>query len=115
MLRMAQVEKIHAGKQPFRLHYIVEWAEKRNLKPAQVAREIGVEKSTVSRWWKGSLPQEDHLQALAGLFGTDVSGLFRHPDDDWIARLLRGRNEEEKKRIIQVIELSFPKKTGTEG
>lgn len=72
-----------------------------------------IDKSTVSRWFRGSLPKEDHLVALAGLFETDVPALFRHPDDDWIARLLQNRSEEERQRIAQVIELSFPRRTGT--
>lgn len=115
MLRMVQITRIHQDKTPVRLHFIREWAAKRNLRQADLVRELPVDKSTVSRWFNGSLPKEEHLIMLAALFGTDVPGLFRHPDDDWIARLLQGRSEDERQRILQVIELSFPRRTGTDG
>lgn len=110
---MAQVTRIHSNKTPQRLHYIVEWAERRGLKQADIVREVGADKATVSRWFGGSLPNEAYLQPLAGLFGTEVVGLFRHPDDDWIARFLQGRTSDEIGRIKTVLSSAFPK-TGTD-
>ncbi len=115
MLHMAQIPRIHAGKTPIRLHFIKEWAARRNLKQVDIVRELPVDKSTVSRWFKGSLPSEEHLISLAALLHTEVTGLFRHPDDDWIARLLQGRSEDEIRRIAQIVELSLPRRTGTNG
>ena len=109
MLHMGQPTKIHMNKQPIRIHYIKEWAAKRNLKQKDIVHQIGVDKGTVSRWFKGSLPTEQHLIALAHLFGTDVPGLFRDPDDDWLARFFKERSEEEKRRASQVLEAAFPK------
>lgn len=92
-----------------KFHYIPEWAEKRDLKQAEVARELDVDKGTVSRWFKGNIPTEKHLLALAGLFSCTVPDLFRHPDDDWLSRFLRGRSEEERERIIETLKTAFPK------
>jgi hypothetical protein len=69
-----------------------------------------VDKSTVSRWWAGSLPEKRHLQALQELFGLDeTASLFRHPDDDWLAQFFRGRTEEERYRMRQILEAAFPR------
>lgn len=114
MLHMTQVARIHSGKTPQRIHYIAEWTAHRNLKQADLVRNLPVDKSTVSRWFGGSLPKEEHLRLLAEFLHTDVPGLFRHPDDDWIARMLRDRSDEERTRIVQIIKLSVPR-TGTDG
>jgi hypothetical protein len=57
-------------KQPGRLHYIPEWAERRGLRQADVVEGLQgrVDKSTVSRWFAGALPVSEHLEALQGLF-----------------------------------------------
>jgi hypothetical protein len=92
---------------PSRLHYIVEWAEHRRLIQADISHELDVDKSSVSRWFAGKLPAEKHLLALAALFQVEVPALFRHPDDDWAARFLRGRNEPELARIRATLEAAF--------
>ncbi|MDW9780938.1 XRE family transcriptional regulator [Sinorhizobium meliloti] len=114
---MSNIEQIHADKTPVRIHYIPEWAERRNLSQADVVREIGADKSLVSRWFAGTLPKDEYLEKLAGLFGTDVHGLFRHPDDDWLTRFFRDKTEEQKERAIEMLRLFFREhdKTGTDG
>lgn len=113
---MSNVTQIHGNKTPVRIHFIPEWAEKRNLTQTDVAREVGADKSLVSRWYGGIVPKNDYLESLAALFGTDVHGLFRHPDEDWLARMLRGRNEAEREKAIQMLKLLFQDlgKTGTD-
>lgn len=94
-----------------RIHYIPEWASKRGLIQADIVREIGVDKSTVSRWFDGMLPSDVHLVALSDLLELDEpAALFRHPDEDWLSRLLRGRTEDERKRILVMIEAAFPRR-----
>lgn len=107
---MNNVTSIHRGKQPRRPHFIEEWMEARGLKPKDLFREIGVDKSIVSRWMNGASPSVEWQEKLAALFGTDPDGIFRHPDDDWLARFLRGREREEVERIKTVLEISFPRK-----
>jgi transcriptional regulator with XRE-family HTH domain len=114
MLRMAKLHKVRSGSTGNRIHFIVEWAEKRGLSQADIVREIGADKSVVSRWFSGSLPSEKYLEPLAGLFATDVNGLFRHPEDDWMLRFLRERSIDELNRIRATLELAFPRKTGTD-
>lgn len=47
-----------------------------------------------------------HLIALAGfLEAGEPAALFRHPDDDWIARLFRNRTAEQRKRFMEIIKV----------
>lgn len=113
---MSDVTAIHRSKQPRRPHYIREWAELRNLKPVDLARELGADKSVVSRWYSGASPTTEYQQRLAALFDCEPEALFRHPDDDWIARFFRGREREEIDRMKRMLEVAFPpKRTGTDG
>jgi transcriptional regulator with XRE-family HTH domain len=42
-----------------------------------VARELGVDTSTVSRWYRGkAIPQGDQLQALARFLGIDANAII---------------------------------------
>jgi transcriptional regulator with XRE-family HTH domain len=107
---------IHAGKTPIRIHFIVEWAERRNLKQTDIVREIGADKGLVSRWFDGTVPKAEYLEKLAGLFGTTVHGIFRHPDDDWLTKFFHDKTEEQKEKAIQMLRLMFQSnRTGTDG
>ena len=108
---MAATKRQPPPEPPRRNHYIPEWADKRNLIQADLIRETGANKATVSRWFSGNMPQDHYLDALVDCFGLDDrDALFRHPDDDWMARFLRGRSDEEKERIRTMLEAAFPKK-----
>jgi transcriptional regulator with XRE-family HTH domain len=97
-----------------RFHYIPEWAQERGLRQADVVREVSADKGTVSRWWDGIIPGEDYLLALTQLFRADEpAALFRHPDDERMVQLLRGRGPEERRRIIATIEAAFPRPLNT--
>jgi len=109
------ITRIHKGKQPRRPHFIQEWAEARGfVKPIDLANEIGADKSVVSRWYNGTTPGEEWQQRLAAAFNCEPESLFRHPDDDWLVRFFRDRSIEELKRMKQMLEAAFPRKTGTE-
>lgn len=110
-LRMPKPAKIHTDKSPPRLHYIVEWAKKRGIKPKDIVENLGVNKSTVSRWFEGTVPMEAHLVPLAAYFQLEKpADLFTDPDEDWMTRLLRGRSKDEIERIKTMIEVAFPQK-----
>lgn len=113
---MSNITEIHSGKTPVRYHFIPEWAAKRNLSQSDVAREIGADKSLVSRWWNGMLPKPDYLERLAALFGTDVHGLFRDPEEDWLARFFRDKSEAQREQAIEMLKVLFKDlgKTGTD-
>lgn len=112
MLRMVQRDAIHTGKTPPRIHYIREWAERRGMSQADVARATGADKGLVSRWFNdGTVPGERYLSLLTIAFHIDEpAGLFRHPDEDWLARFFAERTEEERRRMIQTLEAAFPRK-----
>jgi hypothetical protein len=110
-LHMAATPRIHKDKTSRRKHYVPEWAEVRQLTQADIVKATGADKGTVSRWFSGNTPQDHYLDALAGCLSLDDrEALFRHPDDDWMARFLRGRSAEERERIKTLLEMAFPKK-----
>lgn len=105
------VERIHKTKQPRRPHHIPDWAESRGLEQHDLARELGADKSLVSRWYSGTTPGEDWQQRLAAFFHIEPEALFRHPDDDWLTRFLRNRSREEIEQIKATLEIAFPRKS----
>lgn len=108
-IRMTVVS-IHATKQPRRPHYIEAWAEKRGLSQADLARELGADKSVVSRWYAGSSPSKQWQSALSDLFSCEDDGIFRHPDEDWMFRFLQGKTAEEIERAKIALQAMFPRK-----
>lgn len=113
---MTNVTQIHRGKQPRRPHFVQEWAELRGfIKAVELAKALDADKSLVSRWYSGSTPNEEHQERLAELFQCDREAIFRHPDDDWLAKFFRDKTDDEIERVKKVLEAAFPKKTGTGG
>lgn len=108
---MNKIDRIHGSKQARRPHYIPQWAEKRGLKQADIAAELGADKSLVSRWFAGATPREKWQEALAALFGFEGEPeiIFRHPDEDWLSRFFAGRRAEEIERIKATLETAFPR------
>lgn len=109
---MNQVVQIHRSRQPRRPHFVPEWAERRGLSQTDLAEELDADKSVVSRWFNGTTPGLVYQRKLAALFFDDeeeAEALFRHPDDDWLARFFRGRSKDEIERIKQTLEAAFPK------
>lgn len=117
-LRMAQRAKkpgpparIHRGKTPVMKHYLPEWAASRGKEQVDLVRDLGADKGTVSRWFSGVIPTDEYLEKIAHYFQwEDARTIFRHPDDDWITRLFQGREEEERKRMLNTLETAFPKR-----
>ena len=115
---MSNVSTIHGNKTPKRIHFIPEWAEKRGMKQVDIVRALGVDKGLVSRWFDGTVPKPEYLEQLRELFDAEeVGSLFRHPDDDWLAKLFRDKTEEQKELAIDMLKVLFKDatKTGTGG
>ncbi|MCE7026399.1 helix-turn-helix domain-containing protein [Jiella sp. CBK1P-4] len=110
MMAMTEIVRIHHMKQPRRPHHIPDWAEARGMTQADLARELDADKSVVSRWYKGSTPSEDYQNRLAALFNCDRDALFRHPDDDWMAKFFADRSRDEIERMKRTLEAAFPRK-----
>ena len=110
---MAKVERIHKGKQPKRPHHLADWMAYKGVTAADITRETGIDKSSISRWLDGTTPGEENQERLAAFFHCERESLFRHPDDDWLARFFKGRAKEEVERAKALLEAAFPLKTGT--
>ena len=111
--RMNEIIPIRQMKQAHRPHFIEEWAEHRGYKnQAALAKALDIDKSLVSRWYRGATPGLEKQEILAALFHCERESLFRHPDEDWIARFFRNRSKDEIDRIKQTLELTFPRKVG---
>lgn len=126
---MAQLG-IYQNRKTFRRHYLREWLAEREMTAPELVKALNepdnesyIDKAQVYRWIKGQLPQHRmQMRIAAALSLTDPESgepipelLMRHPAEDWIARKLRGRSEEEIERARQAIELVLPDKTGTDG
>lgn len=105
---MSATARIHPSKQPRRPHHIEDWAKKRGLNQSEFAAAIGADKGVVSRWYSGSSPAPKWQEKLAAFFGCDPEDLFRHPNDDWIARFFEWRDEDEIARMKDTLKVAFP-------
>lgn len=62
--------------------------------PSYVAQEVGIQKSTVSRWAKGSVPRYTTLLRIADYFGVSIAELV-------------GANEENEKQVAKELGISL--------
>lgn len=108
------LDVIYSKRQPRRPHYLREWVERREFETdAAFAEAVGADKSVVSRWMdedNPSTPGREWVLKLGIFFGDqdDPADIFRHPDDDWIAKFFRDRRPEEIEHIKKSMETTFP-------
>ena len=95
-------------KQGRRPHFIPQWAEHRRIRQKDLVLALDVDKGVVSRWFSGSTPSAKHQEALASLFGIGREGIFRQPDEDWLASFFAGRAVDEINRIKATLKAAFP-------
>jgi transcriptional regulator with XRE-family HTH domain len=108
---MTELPRIHKDKQPMRPHHIADWADLRGMSQADLAEALGADKSVISRWFSGSTTSTKWQEALVHVLQCDsVESLFRHPNDDWLARFLSNRSKDEVERIKATLEAAFPRK-----
>jgi hypothetical protein len=111
-LRMAKLHRLPTSEPYGFRHFMGEWAERAELRQVDLAEITGADKSVVSRWFAGMRPKDEYLALIAkAVKAPEIASLFRHPDDDWIARYMRDRTEDERRRMIQMLEAAFPPKT----
>jgi hypothetical protein len=108
-----RLTQIYKGRQPNRPHFVPDWAELRGFKDqAALAKASGADKSVVSRWYNGASPSREWQLKLMELFSLDdPADIFRHPNDDWLAKFFHDRKPEEIDRIKQTLEAAFPQKS----
>lgn len=115
-MEASNVTRIHEHKRPRRMHYIQEWIDHRGFKQADVVRALGIDKSTVSRWCQGYMPENKNLEPLIQFLELeDATDLFRHPSDTWLRRFFEGRTAEEIEHIKKSLAVTFPRRNGTDG
>lgn len=96
---------------PIRLHRINEWAEARGMDQADIVREAGIDKGTVWRWFAGAVPRHEHLVMLVELFAlAEPNDLFMHPNNDWLARRLRGADPQDIERAKALLDIMLSRK-----
>jgi transcriptional regulator with XRE-family HTH domain len=73
-----------------RMHYIPEWAKQAGKSQADLVRATDVDKSNVSRWFKGVIPDGKHLIAVAeAVEAPEPAALFVHPAEYRILQEIR--------------------------
>lgn len=92
-----------------RRHFIAEWAELRGKRQTDIVRDLGIEKSTVYRWFaEAVIPSEKHLVPLADYLAVkEPVRLFEHPDDDRLLQMFRSKTDEQREKAIAMLELFF--------
>lgn len=118
---MAKLTRIHQNKQPIRRHFLPEWLEAKGLDATDLLELLNdpdrpmelneVEKSQVYRWIAGQMPgPAAQKRIMDALDEEDPSALLRHPTNDWLAKFIDGRSQDELQRIRNTLENAFPKK-----
>ena len=89
------------------------WAERRQRRQADFAVDLGVDKGTVSRWFKGTIDAEISQKVIAYLqLEDDRRRCSAIPTTVWMARLLKGRAKAEKSGCGAVLEGRIPQGHG---
>jgi transcriptional regulator with XRE-family HTH domain len=115
--RMAKVTRIHTDKEGCRIHYLREWLERRGTSQAALVEFLATNvdektnKGTVSKWCGGGLPSQKYLKPIADFLGLEEPAeIFRHPDEDWMARFFADRPKDELRRMVETMKAAFPRK-----
>jgi len=108
---MAATDSPNGKDRASRKHFIPEYARRKPITQAGIARETGADKGLVSRWFSGTTPQDKYLDALVRLFElSDRSALFRHPDEEWLVQFSRSlSSEDERQRMRTLLGAAFQK------
>ena len=80
----------------------------KNLKPTNVALEIGVSRATATKWKNGSIPSGDSLIKLADYFGVSVDYLLSDDTKKEVAPVGTTSRDEQSDYIMRALS-SMPK------
>lgn len=107
---------LNGNQLSIRRHFLAEWLGAKGLKPADFLRLLNadptlpeINKTQVYRWIEGQTPQPAMQKRIAATLKIEPGALMRNPDAEWLADFFEGRTDEERARIKQVLELSWPK------
>ena len=80
----------------------IRWCEHIGKSPSAVAADIGIEKSTVTRWKQGAEPVAMTKKKIANYFGVSVQMFMEDKDDSEILfSLLSNASPTERSDIIK--------------
>lgn len=100
-------------KKPFK-HFIREWMEYKDVNQERLAGRMDVESSTVSKLLTGRQRLSDvWLVGIATALDIEVADLFRDPAQPTREDLLKGLDEDQVQKVIQIIGVF--KRDGTTG
>lgn len=93
---------------------ITSLARKKNLSQSELARRLGLERQTVSKWLtiRDQVPNEANMIAIAEVLETSISYLYGETDypgrpAQWAAPTseLSARTDEARRRLLEVVDL----------
>jgi hypothetical protein len=115
------LEAIYAKRQPKRPHYLAEIMEWKDVDRATLISDLGVDKSTLSRWLDEkdpTTPGTEWAEKLGRYFASgpedeDFVDIFTDPAVSRFQRLTAGRTDDEIDRMLATLEAAFPSKRAT--
>ena len=85
--------------------FIAEWRELKGKTQEWLAAEVGLNKSTISRYESGKrMPKPTELFKIAKALEIKIIDLFRHPDVPSIDGDLDSLSGEDRRRVLGFIE-----------
>lgn len=73
----------------------------KNLKPTNVALEIGVSRATATKWKNGSIPSGDSLIKLADYFDVSVDYLLSDDTKKETAEIIDSPQDTERRQLLR--------------
>lgn len=100
------------GRQPRRPHFLKEWMAWRDKRNIDLIDDLGVDKSYISRWLKGTTPGEAWAEKLRVYFKAGPDGIFERPSSVWFTEFLEERDDLDFERVKNTLEAAFPHQDG---
>jgi hypothetical protein len=128
---MRKPTRIHQNRTTFRRHYLREWLEEREMSAMDLLDLLNeaadmetqpLDKSQVYRWLRGQLPHRPtQVRIAAALELNDPETgepnpeiLMMHPAMSFLAERVDVDSPEDMEKLRQLVEITFPHRTGTD-
>lgn len=82
---------------------IVNMRFKFNMSQSELARRLGISRSSVNAWELGfATPQLKHVIEMSEIFGTTVDNMLNLSDDESVN--ISGLNDEERRVVLNLVD-----------